>query len=151
MIAGGQGREEPWTAKLAAAASPRDFQRHLVRAAMASTEATSGAFFERTDRGMLRGVVVEGLFPPPRELTKAEPSTRARMVEEVFRSQEIPVGAGVIGEAALRPDGELIADATADPRVVRHEDAALGLSSLIAVPLWVGGSGIGVVALSHCG
>jgi sigma-B regulation protein RsbU (phosphoserine phosphatase) len=81
---------------------------------------------------------VEGLFPPHRPLLdhgEGKPATRAKFIEQVLRSEEFPVGEGVVGRVAETGSGELIGDATLDPRIVRHEDPSLTVRSVIAVPM----------------
>lgn len=134
--------------------------RRWVRAAMAASGATSGAFFELIEgsggkAGRLRGVAVEGLFPPPAVPTPVELSglsTRARRVEWAFRSQEISVETGgAIGRAAQGGDGELVAaaGAAAHPNPAQLIDPIFAVTSLIAVPLRVNGRCVGVVAVAN--
>ena len=50
---------------------------------------------------------------------------RAKFIEQVLKSEEFPVGEGVVGRVAATGRGELIGDALSDPRVVKHDDPAL--------------------------
>jgi sigma-B regulation protein RsbU (phosphoserine phosphatase) len=116
---------------------PELLQR-IVHASILCTGALSACVFERTAGNLMRGVAVEGLFPPHRplpEAIKARLTTRAKFIEQVLRSEEFPLGEGVVGRVAQTMQGELIADAAADPLIVRHDDPALAVRSVIAVPL----------------
>ena len=75
------------------------FQR-IVHAAILSTGALSACVFERTTRGTMRGVAVEGLFPPHRPLAenvRVKATTRARFIEQILHSEEFPAGEGIVG------------------------------------------------------
>src|SRR5690606_28808363 len=88
--------------------------------------------------GMMRSVAVEGLFPPHRPVPEAireKLTTRAKFIEQVLRSEEFPDTEGVVGAVVQSGQGQLIADAETDQRIVRHDDHALKVRSIIAVPL----------------
>src|SRR4249920_3560885 len=66
---------------------PREelFQR-IVHAAILSTSALSACIFEKGSDNLLRGVAVEGLFPPHRpipDIQKMKLGTRAKFIEQV--------------------------------------------------------------------
>lgn len=120
---------------------PREelFQR-IVHAAILSTGALSACIFEKGADNMMRGVAVEGLFPPHRPIPdtqKMKLGSRARFIEQVLKSESFPVGEGVVGRVAATGRGELITQAAEDPRIVKHEDAALTVRSVIAAPITV--------------
>jgi sigma-B regulation protein RsbU (phosphoserine phosphatase) len=120
---------------------PREelFQR-IVHAAILSTGALSACIFERGADNMMRGVAVEGLFPPHRPIPdtqKMKLGSRARFIEQVLKSESFPVGEGVVGRVAATGRGELITRASDDPRIVKHEDQALMVRSVIAAPITV--------------
>lgn len=132
---------------------PRDelFQR-IVHAAILSTGALSACIFEKGADNLLRGVAVEGLFPPHRPIPdtqRMKMSTRAKFIEQVLRSEVFPVGEGLVGRVAATGRGELVANAAADPRIVRHEDAALAVRSVIAAPILVHKRLIGVLCVCN--
>jgi sigma-B regulation protein RsbU (phosphoserine phosphatase) len=115
-----------------------ELNQRIVHASILCSGALSACLFEFRGGLTLRGVAVEGLFPPHRPL--AEPAgdagvTRARFIEQVLKSEEIALGEGVVGRVAATREGELIADAAADARMVRHRDPALAVRSVIAVPV----------------
>lgn len=137
---------------MTAVPTPADHCRQRVRAAMAATEATSGAYFERTAGGTWRGVVAEGLFPPLRAPSPAESArltSRARLLEWAFRLPEISLADGPFAKVAREMQGELLAQAGADARVVPAADPALTLRSLIAMPVTANGQCSGVLAVAN--
>jgi phosphoserine phosphatase RsbU/P len=116
----------------------QELQQRIVHASILCTGALSACIFERTARNAMRGVAVEGLFPPHRPLpdhVKEKLTTRAKFIEQVLKSEEFPVGDGIAGRVAETGRGELIADATLDPRIVKHDDPNLLVRSVIAVPM----------------
>ena len=129
-----------------------ELQQRIVHAAIVCTDALSACLFERTGHGTMRGAAVEGLFPPHRPLSaeaKAKLGTRAKFIEEVLKSEEFPVGEGIVGRVAATGRGELLADAVADSRIVKHDDPALAVRSVIAVPLAFRGRSFGVLAVTN--
>jgi sigma-B regulation protein RsbU (phosphoserine phosphatase) len=127
------------------------YQR-IVHAAILSTGALSACIFEKTHDGQMHGVALEGLFPPHRplsETTRDKLTTRAKFIEQVLRSETFPVGDGIVGRVAETGRGELITDAAADPRIVRHDDPALAVKSVIAVPLIFRDRFFGVLAVTN--
>lgn len=132
---------------------PREelFQR-IVHAAILSTGALSACIFEKGADNMLRGVAVEGLFPPHRPIPDTQRmklGSRAKFIEEVLKSESFPVGEGVVGRVAATGRGELIIRAADDPRIVKHEDIALKVHSVIAAPITVRRRLIGVLCVCN--
>ncbi len=127
------------------------YQR-IVHAAILSTGALSACIFEKTPHDQMRGVALEGLFPPHRPLpaaAKEKLTTRAKFIEQVLRSETFPVGEGVVGRVAATGKAELIADAATDRRIVKHDDPALAVKSVIAVPLIFRARFFGVLAVTN--
>lgn len=133
--------------------SPRDeLPQRIVHAAILCSGALSACLFERTGKGLMRSVAVEGLFPPHRPLPPAlreKLATRARFIEQVLRSETFPDNEGIVGTVVHTGQGQLIADAAADPRIVRHDDPALKVRSVIAVPLRFRERFFGVLAVAN--
>ena len=132
---------------------PREelFQR-IVHAAILSTGALSACIFEKGADNMMRGVAVEGLFPPHRPIPDAQRlklGSRAKFIEEVLKSESFPVGEGVVGRVAATGRGELITSAADDPRIVKHDDPALMVRSVIAAPITVRRRLIGVLCVCN--
>ncbi len=115
----------------------QELMERVVHAAVLSTGAMSACIFERNG-DLLRGVAVEGLFPPHRPLpqsVRSKINTRANFVEQVLKSEVFKVGEGLVGRAADTGTGILIEDALADPQIIKHEDPALEIRSVIVVPI----------------
>jgi sigma-B regulation protein RsbU (phosphoserine phosphatase) len=126
--------------------------QRIVHASILSSGALSACIFQKTDRGTMRGVAVEGLFPPHRPLDDAargKLTTRAKFIEHVLQSEEFPVGEGIVGRVAMTGIGELLTDAANDPRIVKHDDPALAVRSVIAVPLTFRDHFFGVLAVTN--
>ncbi len=139
-------------AALAETSSRSELPQRIVHAAVLCSGALSGCIFERTDDKQMRSVAVEGLFPPHRPLppdVKEKLATRARFIEQVLKTEVFPEDEGIVGEVARTERGQLIADAESDPRIVRHDDPALRVRSVIAVPLKFQDRFFGVLAVAN--
>ena len=124
------------------------FER-VVHAAILSTGALSACIFERNER-QIRGVAVEGLFPPHRPLpasSKVKITTRAKFIEQILKAEVFKVGEGLVGKAAQTGQGILIENALNDPRVIKHDDPALEVRSVIVVPIHFRERSLGVLAI----
>lgn len=129
-----------------------ELYQRIVHASILCTGALSACIFERTTENMMRGAALEGLFPPHRpvpEAVKGRLTSRAKFIEQVLKSETFPVGEGVVGRVAETGKAELIADAASDPRVVKHDDPALAVKSVIAVPLTFRDRFFGVLAVTN--
>jgi len=132
--------------------SRQELHQRIVHASILCTGALSACIFEQTARHTLRGIAVEGLFPPHRplaEAAKGRMGTRAKFIEEVLKSEEFPLGEGLVGRVARTRRGELLVDAAADPRMVKHDDPALAVRSVIVVPLIFRERFFGVLAVTN--
>jgi len=130
----------------------QELHQRIVHASILCTGALSACIFERTPADTMRGVAVEGLFPPHRplpEAVKRKLTSRAKFIEQVLKSEEFPIGQGVVGRVARTGRGELIADAAADPEIVKHDDPALAVRSVIAVPMLFRDRFFGVLAVTN--
>jgi phosphoserine phosphatase RsbU/P len=127
------------------------FQR-IVHASILSTGALSACIFEKGADDQMRGVAVEGLFPPHRPIPdtqRMQMGTRAKFIEQVLKSESFPVGDGIVGRVAATGRGELIVNAPSDPRIVKHDDPALTVRSVIAAPIMVRQRLIGVLCVCN--
>ena len=132
---------------------PREelFQR-IVHASILSTGALSACIFEKSADSLMRGVAVEGLFPPHRPIAdtqRMKMGTRAKFIEQVLTSESFPVGEGIVGRVAATGKGELVVNAPSDARIVKHDDPALTVRSVIAAPITVRGRLIGVLCVCN--
>ena len=127
------------------------FQR-MLQASILSTGAMSACIFEKLADDSLRGIAIEGLFPPQRELSeesKVQDISRTDLLEKVLRSETFKMGEGLIGQVAQSRQSELIADATKDPRIVQHRDPALQIRSIIVAPVLFRDTLIAVLAVAN--
>ncbi len=132
--------------------SRQELHQRIVHASILCTGALSACIFEQTARNTIRGVAVEGLFPPHRPLgdaMKGKSGTRAKFIEQVLKSEEFPISEGIVGRVARTRRGELLVDAAADPRMVKHDDPALAVRSVIVVPLIFRERFFGVLAVTN--
>ena len=132
--------------------SRQELHQRIVHAAILCTGALSACIFEQTERKTMRGIAIEGLFPPHRPLSEAgtaKLATRAKFIEQVLRSEEFPLGEGIVGRVAQSRRGELLVDAAADTRMVKHDDPALAVRSVIVVPLIFRDRFFGVLAVTN--
>jgi sigma-B regulation protein RsbU (phosphoserine phosphatase) len=132
--------------------SRQELHQRIVHASILCTGALSACIFERTPANTMRSVAVEGLFPPHRPIpdhVKGKLTTRAKFIEQVLRTEEFPVGEGIAGRVAETGRGELIADAAADPGIVKHDDPNLVVRSVIAVPMMFRERFFGVLAVAN--
>jgi sigma-B regulation protein RsbU (phosphoserine phosphatase) len=130
----------------------QELRQRIVHAAIICTGALSACIFEKTPADTMRGVALEGLYPPHRPLPaaiKESLATRAKFIEQVLKSEEFPVGEGIVGRVAQTGRAELIADAASDSRIVQHDDPALSTRSVIAVPLRFRDRFFGVLAVTN--
>lgn len=124
----------------------------VVRAAMNSTGATSACLFGKMEDGNLKGLAVEGLFPPQRkvpEVSSMKMSTRVKFVENVLRFEEIEAGSGFIGTVAESREAKLYTKGGEDQNIVQHSDPALLVQSMMAAPLEFRDNLLGVIAVAN--
>lgn len=108
-------------------------------------------FAYRPDK-TLKGIAVEGLFPPQKKLPESnteEPGTRSQFLESILKSETYELGEGLIGQVANSRKALLIADAQNDPRVIQHEDPSLQVRSLILAPVLFQGELLAVLAVAN--
>jgi sigma-B regulation protein RsbU (phosphoserine phosphatase) len=133
-------------------ATREELPQRIVHAAILCSGALSACLFQKTDDGQMQSVAVEGLFPPHRPLPasiREKLATRARFIEQVLKSERFPDNEGIVGSVVKTRKGQLIPNADADPRVVRHDDPTLKVRSLIAVPLQFNDRFFGVLVVAN--
>jgi len=127
------------------------FQR-IIHAAILSTGAMSACIYERRPDDTLKGIAIEGLFPPQRKIPKSllnQSTTRAQFLENIFKEERYLMGEGLIGQVAKSRRALLIGDAQKDPRVVHHDDPSLHVRSIIAAPVLFQGELVAVLAIAN--
>lgn len=127
------------------------FQR-IVHASIVSTGALSACVFKKTENDTLQSVAVEGLFPPHRPLpehVRAKIATRAKFIESVLKAEEFPISEGIAGEVCRTGKTVLVEDGRSDPRVVKHDDASLRVTTAICAPIVFRDEILGVLAVAN--
>ena len=127
------------------------FQR-IIHAAILSTGALSACIYEKLENNCLKGVAVEGLFPPLIKLPEETGNglaTRTEFLESILKSETFQMGEGLIGQVAQSRQALLIADASNDPRVLQHIDPALQIRSIIIAPVIFRDTLIAVLAVAN--
>ncbi len=124
--------------------------RMIATFSVQTTQASAGAvFLLDQDKAHLQAEVVIGPFPPPLRAPELEGKANIppRQLEQIVRSQTIPMGEGLIGEVAQSGKPVLIQDGLKDPRLVQHEDPALQTRTAIFIPLKFKDEVLGVMAV----
>ena len=127
------------------------YQR-ILHTSIVGTGAMSACIYEKLPNGRLKGVALEGLFPPQRAIKVSldeKVIPRARFIEKILNSEILEVGEGIIGEVAKTGKPTFIPNAMNDPRVVKHADASLSIHSMVASPLVHDDQIIGVLAVAN--
>ena len=127
------------------------YQR-VVHTAVITTGAMSACIYERLPNGRLKGVAVEGLFPPQREIKfpiEEKGTPRARFIEKVLNSEILEAEEGIVGQVAKTGKGAFVPNAINDPRIVKHLDKSLSVRSMIFSPLVHDDQTLGVLAVAN--
>ncbi|MDH3982071.1 MAG: SpoIIE family protein phosphatase [Kiritimatiellaceae bacterium] len=121
--------------------------------AVRTCKASSGAIYLVNSKiSKLQARAVSGVFPPPFEtsLDKINLEQDATLHLEEFSKQTlIPLGRGLIGEAAVLGNSILVEDAEMDSRVPQLPVDFLKISTQLVVPMRFGNHTIGVMALTN--
>jgi phosphoserine phosphatase RsbU/P len=100
-----------------------------------ATEAEAGATFLLDNHdNHLSARVVQGMFPPLMPTT-GYVLTKQKYLSERVKRERIPLGEGIIGEAAARAEALLVTDAENDPRVPNTALDYLTIRSIMVAPL----------------
>jgi phosphoserine phosphatase RsbU/P len=114
---------------------------------LGATDAEAGAVFLIDPNGTeLSAQVVQGMFPPMMP-TSGYVLTKQKFLSERVKRERIPVGQGIVGEAAASGMPILVSDAQSDPRVPRTEMDYLAIRSMMVAPLKARGRVTGVLAV----
>ncbi len=127
------------------------YQR-IVHTAVITTNAMSACIYEKLPNGRLKGVAVEGLFPPQRAIKSnhdEKDAPRARFIEKILNSEILEAEEGIVGEVVKTRKPVFIPDAQSDPRVIKHNDQSLSVRSMIFAPLVHDDQCLGVLAVAN--
>jgi len=127
------------------------YQR-IVHTAVITTGAMSACIYEKLPNGRLKGLAVEGLFPPQRAIktnSKEKTSPRARFIEKILNSEVLEAEEGIVGQVAKTGKPVLVPNAIEDPRIIKHEDSSLSVRSMVFSPLVHDDQTLGVLAVAN--
>ena len=127
------------------------YQR-IVHTSVVTTGAMSACIYEQLPSGRLKGVAVEGLFPPQRAIkimANENDIPRARFIEKILNSEILEAEEGIVGEVAKTAKPVFIPNAKEDPRVIKHNDESLAVRSMIFAPLVHDEDCLGVIAVAN--
>lgn len=127
------------------------YQR-IVHTAVMTTGAMSACIYEKLPNARLKGVMVEGLFPPQRAIkvnSDEKDVPRARFIEKILNSEILEAEEGIVGQVAKTGKPVFIPDALSDPRVIKHNDESLSVRSMIFAPLIHDDQCLGVLAVAN--
>ena len=121
---------------------------YIVHSAVKSTNADAGVILLLNDyEKNLTVEAMDGIFPPPYsapEIVKRKISS----MHDYFKSNPISLGETVLGEAAANAEPVFIRNTSEDPRMEKNsKNDVFFISSLIAIPLIVRGSVLGVLSI----
>lgn len=121
--------------------------------AVRTCKASSGAIYlNNIKHSRLEARSVSGVFSPPFEINLEEitlEQNAAYQLEKLVRNTDIPLGQGLVGEAAVLGNSILIEDAELDSRVPKMAEAFLKIRTLLLVPMRFGNHTIGVMVLTN--
>lgn len=127
------------------------YQR-IVHTAVVTTGAMSACIYEKLPNGRLKGVAVEGLFPPQRAIkTNSDENDipRARFIEKILSSEILEAEEGIVGQVVKTGKPVFIPDAINDPRIIKHQDISLSVRSMIFSPLIHDEQCLGVLSVAN--
>ncbi len=121
--------------------------------AVRTCKARSGAIYLVNPKASrLEARSVSGVFPPLFEVRieqlNLDQNATGRL-ESLVKNTPIPLGKGLIGEAAVLGNSILVEDAEMDSRVPKIPVGFLAISTLLVVPMRFGNHTIGVMALAN--
>jgi len=119
--------------------------------AVRTCKAGSGAIhIVNTKTAHLEARAISGVFPPPFEPKGGFQDLEvdaAGSLERRIREMPVPIGTGLIGEAAVIGNSILIEDAELDSRVYQLPQDFLKIRTLLVVPMRFGNHTIGIMTL----
>jgi len=123
----------------------------LLRLAMRETSADGAALYKvGGDAGELILSISAGKYRPPFTVTDLPESPEEEDIDAILRSRIIQPGKTILGESAIQGKALRIRDVEHNREIdwARSKTEALYLSSIIIVPLQIGSSVFGVIAIT---
>lgn len=139
-------------AEVASGADKHSVYLRILRSITLACGATSACIYERNSKNNLVAVESDGLFPPQREINPLMLKTarsRADFIDKILKGEELEPYEGIIGQASESGEPVFIKRAESSARVVNHKDAALRITSIMAIPMMFRGEFYGVLALAN--
>ncbi len=100
----------------------------------------------------LEARAVSGVFPPPFHINLSDldlEQNASEHLESIIRKNPVPLGEGLIGEAAILGNSTLVEDAEMDSRIPQLPVPFLKIKTLLVVPMRFGNHTIGVMTLAN--
>lgn len=126
----------------------QEVYRRILHESILGTNALSACIYEFQEQNKLVSVSKEGLFPPLKELLSQEKS-RAEFLDSAIKKEVFNLGEGIIGEVASTKRPLFINDALSNSKIIKHNDSAIKITSLIASPIVFRNNLLGVLALAN--
>lgn len=125
--------------------------QHALNLAVRILKANSGAIFLADESNeCLQASVISGIFPPWYEADKSvieKILSKTKYIADYLKGQKIPIGSGIIGNTARVGRPCLISNADMDSRIPKFTEEILRIKTLLAVPLRIRDSVVGVLVL----
>lgn len=119
--------------------------------AIRTNKASAGAIYlVNTHISKLVARAISGVFPPPFEINIEDLDLNhnaTEHLEKLIQKTPIPLGKGLIGEAAVLGNSILVEDAEMDSRIPQLPVDFLRIKTMIVVPMRFGNHTIGVMTL----
>lgn len=136
---------------LSASIDSTQVETTLLKLAMRETIADGAALYKvGGESGELILSLSMGRFNPPFTVTDLPDSPAEEDIEAILRSRIIQPGQTILGESAVQGQAKMIRDVQFTDAIdwTRSEDDPLYISSLIVVPLQIGSTVFGVLAIT---
>ncbi len=132
---------------------PHDLHRLIVEGATRILDAHGGALYlaDRAGNNLNPVFLSKGcppLVPVPGDILHQTATTPAAL-EGFLRIHPVPRGEGLLGNVFKNAEPVCLAEVSAVPELARLRETALGVSSIMAVPLLYGKQNMGVLALGN--
>jgi len=111
--------------------------RTTLRFALEQTRGSAGAIYltSESQPKELFAVAVEGAYPPQQDLALGYVAVKQKHITDLVLSERIPLGQGIVGEAAETGRPIRIEDAGNDPRVRQSKESFLRIRNQLVIPL----------------
>jgi phosphoserine phosphatase RsbU/P len=128
---------------------PRRLMQSTLDFAIRQTQASAGAIFlvSETNPNELFAAAVQGTYPPQQDLAAGLVALKEKHIADLVLSERIPIGKGVVGEAAERARPIRIDDAGQDIRIRQSRQSFLEIKNQLVAPLKIKDRVEGVISV----